>query len=81
MGHLRASPAVVVKITTEKVSISTLATHFLKNTPTILFILLFILFKYYFLIFISSVSISNPHCNRAHMMKKTPNERKKKKPQ
>jgi hypothetical protein len=52
MGHLRASPAVVVKITTEKVSISTLATHFLKNTPTILFILLFILFKYYFLIFI-----------------------------
>jgi hypothetical protein len=51
MGHLRAFPAVVVKITTEKVPISTLATHFLKNTPTMFFILLFILFKYYFSIF------------------------------
>jgi hypothetical protein len=41
----------MVRIATEKVSISTLAIHFLKNTPTILFIPIFILFKYYFSIF------------------------------
>jgi hypothetical protein len=42
---LRASPVVFVKIVTENVLISTLATHFLKNTPTIFSILLFIFFK------------------------------------
>lgn len=38
---IRATPAVVVKIATKKLPISTLVTHFLKNTQTILFILLF----------------------------------------
>jgi hypothetical protein len=45
---VRASPAVLIKIAIEKVPISILAIHFLKNPPPILFILLFILFKYYF---------------------------------
>jgi hypothetical protein len=47
----RPSPAVRVKIATQKVSISTLSTGYLKNTPTIIFIPLFIFLKYYFLIF------------------------------
>jgi hypothetical protein len=48
---LRPSPAVRVKIATQKVSISTLITGYLKNTPTIISILLFIFLKYCFLIF------------------------------
>jgi hypothetical protein len=47
----RPSPAVEVKIATQKVSISTLTTDYLKNTPTIISIPLFIFLKYYFLIF------------------------------
>jgi hypothetical protein len=51
-GHLlRPSPAVRVKIAIQKVSIFTLTTVYLKNTPTIIFISLFIFLKYYFLIF------------------------------
>jgi hypothetical protein len=43
-GFLRASPAVRVNVATQKVSISTLTTGYLKNTPTIIFIPLFIFF-------------------------------------
>jgi hypothetical protein len=45
------SPAVRVKIVTQKVPISTLTTSYLKNTPTIISIPLFISLKYCFLIF------------------------------
>jgi hypothetical protein len=48
---LRPSPAVGVKIATQKVPISTLTTGYLKNTPTIISIPFFIFLKYYFLIF------------------------------
>jgi predicted membrane protein len=48
---LRSSPTVRVKISTKKISISTLTTGYLKNTQTIIFIPLFIFLKYYFLIF------------------------------
>jgi len=41
----RASLAVVVKIAIQKVSISTLTINYLKNTPTIISIPLFIFFK------------------------------------
>jgi hypothetical protein len=63
---LRASPARVCKIATKKVQISTLATHFLKNTPTdSLFYYLFylnIIFQSFFIVLfsfsLSSVSFS-----------------------
>jgi len=49
--YIRPSPAVGVKIATQKVPISTLTTGYLKNTPTIISIPFFIFLKYYFLIF------------------------------
>jgi len=47
---LRPSSAGKVKVATQKLQIFILATSIGKNTPTILFILLFISLKYYFLI-------------------------------
>jgi len=47
-SSIRPSPAVKVKVATQKLQIFTLATPTVKNTPTILFILLFISLKYYF---------------------------------
>jgi len=68
--HFRASPTRVCKIATKKVQIFTLATHFLKNTPTdSLFYYLFslnIIFHFFLFSFsLTSVSfsISNPHCS------------------
>jgi hypothetical protein len=49
-NRLRPSPAVKVKVATQKLQIFTLTTPTVKNTPTILFILLFISLKYCFLI-------------------------------
>jgi hypothetical protein len=45
-AHIRPYPAVGVKIATQKVQISTLTTGYLKNTPTIISIPLFIFLKY-----------------------------------
>jgi hypothetical protein len=47
---VRLSPAVKVKVAIQKLQIFILATPTVKNTPTILFILLFISLKYCFLI-------------------------------
>jgi hypothetical protein len=51
LSPLRPSPADKVKVATKKLQIFILATPTVKNTPIILFILLFISLKYYFLIF------------------------------
>jgi hypothetical protein len=44
--YIRPSPAVGVKIATQKVPISTLTTGYLKNTPTIISIPFFIFFHF-----------------------------------
>jgi hypothetical protein len=48
---IRPSPAGNVKVATQKIQIFTLATSTVKNTSTIIFIILFISLKYYFPIF------------------------------